>query len=102
MSIRVDLTKHTVRINKAWKRDGEDGEQDVPPWLKRLVRSKHAMRGHYLGNPNSSRGSAPLPSRVNPLAPKVLRSIVRGSIAQLVSGLADRLFAGQLQATLPR
>ena len=49
----IDLERGTVRVNKAWKRDGEDGETETPGWLKKLVRAKHAMRGHHLGNPKT-------------------------------------------------
>ena len=49
----VDLRHRTIRINKAWKRDGEDGEQDIPSWLRKQLRDKHRMRGHYLGNPKT-------------------------------------------------
>lgn len=49
----VDLKRKTIRINKAWKRDGEDGEQDVPAWLKKQLRTRHTMRGHHLGNPKT-------------------------------------------------
>lgn len=46
----VDLAHRSIRVNKAWKRDGEDDEQDTPTWLRRSLRPKHAMRGHHLGN----------------------------------------------------
>ena len=49
----VDLAHRTVRVNKAWKRDGEDDEQDTPTWLRRSLSAKHAMRGHHLGNPKT-------------------------------------------------
>ena len=49
----VDLRHKTIRVNKAWKRDGEDGEQDVPAWLRKQLRAKHTMRGHHLGNPKT-------------------------------------------------
>lgn len=49
----IDLRHKAIRINKAWKRDGEDGEQDVPAWLKKRLRRKHNMRGHHLGNPKT-------------------------------------------------
>jgi len=49
----IDLTHRTIRVNKAWKRDGDDDEQDIPPWLKKRLRAKHAMRGHHLGNPKT-------------------------------------------------
>lgn len=47
----VDLEHRTIRINKAWKRDGEDGESDTPGWLAKQLNSKHTMREHHLGNP---------------------------------------------------
>lgn len=49
----VDLTHRTVRVNKAWKRDGEADEQDTPAWLRKSLGAKHAMRGHHLGNPKT-------------------------------------------------
>lgn len=49
----IDLEHGTVRVNKAWTRDGEDGETETPGWLKKLVRPKQAMRGHHLGNPKT-------------------------------------------------
>jgi integrase len=51
----VDLRHQTLRINKAWKLDGEDGEQDVPRWLVKRLKAKHVMRGHHLGNPKTPR-----------------------------------------------
>jgi integrase len=51
----VDLNHRTIRINKAWKSDGEDSEQDTPAWLRRTLRAKHQMRGHHLGNPKTPR-----------------------------------------------
>lgn len=51
----VDLRHKSIRVNKAWKRDGEDGEQDVPAWLRKQLRAKHTMRGHHLGNPKTSK-----------------------------------------------
>lgn len=46
---------HSVRVNKAWKREGEDGETDTPTWLRKQIRPKHKMREHYLGNPKTPR-----------------------------------------------
>jgi integrase len=54
----VDIKHRTIRINKAWKRDGEGGEQDVPAWLAKQLKPKHAMRGHYLGNPKTPKSRA--------------------------------------------
>lgn len=49
----IDLRHRTIRVNKAWRRDGDDGEQAVPGWLRKQVREKHHMRGHHLGNPKT-------------------------------------------------
>ena len=49
----VDLKHKTIRINKAWKREGDDGAQEVPAWLRKMLRPKHVMSGHYLGNPKT-------------------------------------------------
>lgn len=49
----VDLEHRTIRINKAWKRDGEDGESDTPGWLAKQLTPKHTMREHHLGNPKT-------------------------------------------------
>ncbi len=68
----VDLRHRTVRVNKAWKRDGEDGEQDVPGWLKKLVRAKHRMRGHHLGNPKT-----PKSKRTIEVSPEVMAVLMR-------------------------
>ena len=51
----VDLTHRSVRVNKAWKRDGENDEQETPAWLLKSLGAKHAMRGHHLGNPKTPR-----------------------------------------------
>lgn len=40
-------------MNKAWKRDGENDEQETPAWLRKSLRPKHTMRGHHLGNPKT-------------------------------------------------
>jgi hypothetical protein len=41
----VDLDRGAVRVNKAWKRNGEDDATDTPGWLTRQVRAKHAFIG---------------------------------------------------------
>ena len=40
----VDLDRGTVRVNKAWKRNGEDDATETPGWLSRQLRAKHTMR----------------------------------------------------------
>lgn len=51
----IDLERRTIRVNKAWKLQGEQGAADVPPWLARLLKPKHTMREHYLGNPKTAK-----------------------------------------------
>lgn len=51
----IDLQHRTIRINKAWKRAGEDGEVDTPSWLRKQLRAKHTMRDRYLGNPKTAK-----------------------------------------------
>lgn len=51
----VDLDRGTVRVNKAWKRNGEDDATDTPGWLFRQLRVKHTMRDHHLGHPRTLR-----------------------------------------------
>lgn len=51
----IDLAHRTIRVNKAWKRDGVDDQQEIPGWLRKSLRPKHVMRGHYLGSPKTSR-----------------------------------------------
>ena len=51
----VDLDHRTIRINKAWKRNGEDNATDTPGWLAKQLRPKHTMRDHHLGNPKTSK-----------------------------------------------
>ena len=49
----VDLERRTVRVNKAWKRNGEDDATDVPGWIAKQLEPKHAMREHHLGFPKT-------------------------------------------------
>ncbi|MDQ4109553.1 MAG: site-specific integrase [Actinomycetota bacterium] len=73
----VDLAGRTIRVSKAWKRNGEDGATDVPSWLKKKLRAKHTMRQHYLGNPKT---------------PKSRRTV---SIAPPVAEILGRLIEGK-------
>lgn len=49
----IDLERRTVRVNKAWKRNGEDDATDVPGWIAKQLKPKHAMREHHLGFPKT-------------------------------------------------
>lgn len=49
----IDLKHKTIRINKAWKSEGDDGAQEIPSWIRKMLRAKHQMSGHYLGNPKT-------------------------------------------------
>lgn len=75
----IDLEHGTIRVNKAWKRDGEDGETETPGWLKKLVRPKHAMRGHHLGNPKTPRSRRTI--TIAPALVELLRPLVEGRLA---------------------
>lgn len=75
----VDLVHGTVRVNKAWKRDGTDGETETPAWLKKSLRPKHVMRQYHLGTPKTPRSR-----RTVTLAPSVvdlLRPLIAGRAA---------------------
>lgn len=62
----VDLDHRTIRVNKAWKRNGENDATDTPGWLVKQLRPKHTMRDHHLGNPKTtkSRRTITIPSSV--------------------------------------
>jgi len=71
----VDLVHRTIRINKAWKRDGENDVQETPSWLRKSLQAKHQMRGHHLGNPKT---------------PKSRRTVtISSEIARLLSRLVE-------------
>jgi integrase len=72
----VDFEQSTVRVNKAWKREGDDGEQDVPTWLKKRLGVKHVMRGHYLGNPKTPKSKRTI--TFSPLVGEALQRAVDG------------------------
>ncbi|OUZ11052.1 hypothetical protein BHE97_06385 [Aeromicrobium sp. PE09-221] len=74
----IDLEHRTIRVNKAWKRDGEDGETETPGWLKKLVRPKHAMRGHHLGNPKTPKSRRTI--TIAPALVELLRPLVEGRL----------------------
>ncbi|MGY0390572.1 tyrosine-type recombinase/integrase [Nocardioides sp. WG-D5] len=70
----IDLRNRTLRVNKAWKRVGENGETEVPSWLKKQIRDKHTMREHYLGNPKTpkSRRTVSISSRMASILEKLI------------------------------
>lgn len=75
----VDLVHRTIRVNKAWKLDGENDERQTPSWLGKSLRTKHEMRGHHLGNPKTlkSRRTITVSSEVA----SVLSRLVQGKAA---------------------
>ncbi len=75
----VDLRHRSIRVNKAWKRDGEDGEQEIPAWLRKALRAKHAMRGHHLGNPKTPRSRRTI--EVSEGLARLLAALVEGRAA---------------------
>jgi hypothetical protein len=72
----VDPEHRTIRVNKAWKRDGEDGEGDTPGWLTKQLTPKHTMREHHLGNPKTPKSRRTI--TVSPAVAEVLRDAVSG------------------------
>ncbi|KAB7744502.1 tyrosine-type recombinase/integrase [Nostocoides sp. F2B08] len=72
----IDLTHGTVRVNKAWKRDGENGAGETPGWLRKQLGPKHTMRQHHLGNPKTPKSRRTVsisPALVELLKPHVHR-----------------------------
>jgi integrase len=72
----VDLNRGTIRVNKAWKRNGEDDATDTPGWLSRQLLSKHRMRDHYLGNPKTPRSRRTI--TISPAVTDLLRKRIAG------------------------
>jgi integrase len=75
----VDLDRGTIRINKAWKRNGEDDATDTPGWLARQLRPKHAMRDHHLGNPQTPRSRRTI--TIAPTVVELLKNRIDGRAA---------------------
>jgi integrase len=75
----VDLAHKTIRVNKAWKRDGENEEQETPSWLRKSLRAKHEMRGHHLGNPKTPRSRRTV--TISTSVAEVLARLINGKAA---------------------
>jgi len=73
----VDLDHRTIRINKAWKRNGEDDATDTPGWLAKQLQAKHTMRDHHLGNPKTPKSRRTI--TISAAVAKVLRQRIEGS-----------------------
>lgn len=72
----IDLDRHRLRVNKAWKRQGEGGATDIPRWLRPRLKAKHTMPGHYLGNPKTPKSKRTIALSVETAA--ILRPLVAG------------------------
>ncbi|MGH3470742.1 MAG: tyrosine-type recombinase/integrase [Nocardioidaceae bacterium] len=68
----VNLDHRTIRINKGWKRNGEDDATDTPGWLAKQLKPKHTMRDHHLGNPKT-----PKSRRTITVSPEVAKGLMR-------------------------
>ena len=68
----VDLDHRTIRVNKAWKRNGEDDETDTAGWLARQLQPKHSMREHHLGSPKT-----PKSRRTITISPTLAEALAR-------------------------
>ena len=75
----VDLVRATIRVNKAWKHDGEDAAAETPGWLAKLLQPKHRMRQHHLGVPKTLRSRRTI--TISPALVEVLRKHVEGRAA---------------------
>ena len=75
----VDLERRTIRINKAWKRNGEDDATDVPGWLAKLLKPKHTMRDHHLGVPKTTKSRRTI--TISPALAAALRKRIKGKAA---------------------
>lgn len=75
----IDLTHRTLRVNKAWKRNGEDGETETPAWLKKMVKPKHKMQQDHFGNPKTLRSRRTI--SISPALVDLLRPHVEGRAA---------------------
>lgn len=42
----IDLVTRTLIVRKAWNRQGEDGDTQIPKLLTKRISAKHEMRGH--------------------------------------------------------
>ena len=75
----IDLRNRTIRVNKAWKRVGENGETEIPSWLKKQLRDKHKMRQHYLGNPKTPKSRRTI--SISPGIAEILEKLIEGKAA---------------------
>jgi integrase len=75
----VDLDRGTVRVNKAWKRNGENDATEAPRWLSRQLRAKHTMRDHHLGHPKTPR--SPRTITIAPTVAALLKTRMDGRAA---------------------
>ena len=75
----VDLDHRTIRVNKAWKRNGEDDATDTPCWLAKQLQPKHTMRDHHLGNPKTPKSRRTI--TISPAVAKVLGRRLKGKSA---------------------
>jgi integrase len=63
----INLTKRTLSVRKAWNRQSENGQTQIPQWPTKRISAKHEMRGHYLGIPKT-----PKSRRTITIAPSVV------------------------------
>src|SRR5664279_4939807 len=72
----IGLTKRTLSVRKAWNRQGEDGQTQIPQWLTKRISDKHEMRGHYLGIPKTSKSRRTI--TIAPSVVTILRRAMKG------------------------
>jgi integrase len=75
----VDLERRTVRVNKAWKCNGEDDATETPGWLAKQLRPKHTMRDNHVGNPKTAKSRRTI--TISPAVAQVLARRIEGKAA---------------------
>lgn len=74
----IDLEHNVLHVRKAWKDDGENGEQEIPPWLRKRLHPKHTMRRHHLGKPKTAKSRRTV--EYGEVVADILRRLVKGRV----------------------
>lgn len=61
------------------RRNGEDDATEVPGWLSKQLKTKHAMREHHLGVPKTAKSRRTI--TVSPAVAAALEGRMKGKVA---------------------